>query len=129
VKEIKEILAADLAKNYKNESTTVDEYYNGLQDLIKSGTKLNKIGATLFIYKYIGDTVIEFHSANAETKEKLIRNCSEFLKNMSNQNIKKAVTFFDNPKSINLLEGFGFPFTTEIVNKGKYATYKAEVSL
>ena len=129
MKNLKDILAADLAKNYRNENVSVDEYFAGFKKLIDSGTNLNQVGNTLFVYKKVCDDAIEFHAANAENARMLIRNCKDFLQNIANQNIHKAITFFDNPKLKVIFDGMGFPYVTEKVNQGKYATYKTEVSL
>jgi hypothetical protein len=126
---IREILAADLAKNYKGEDVTVDEYYNGIKKLSETGTTLEQIGNTLFIYSPAGKDEVEFHSCNAENKQRLMENGNTFLSNLFQNGYKKAITYYDDPRSTALLDGFGFPYKIEKVDQGKHATYKAEVSL
>jgi hypothetical protein len=124
---IREILAVDLAKNYKNEIVTADEYYDGIKRLVETGTVLEQVGNTLFISTPIGEDVVEFHSCNAENKHKLIENGNVFLAKLFRNGCKKAITYYDDPRSTTLLDGFGFPYKIEKVNQGKHATYKAEV--
>ncbi len=129
MKDIKQILAMDLEKNYKDENITVDEYYAGIKKLEEAGTILKQVGNTLFIYDLIDDVSVEFHSCNAENKQNLMKNGNMFLASLSKKGCKKAITYYDNPKSTDLLDGFGFPYEITQVNQGKHATYKAEVRL
>ena len=126
---IREILAADLAKNYKGENATVDEYYDGIKKLIETGTTLERVGNTLFICTPISKSEVEFHSCNAENKQKLMENGNIFLSKLFQNGCKKAVTYYDDPRSTILLDGFGFPYKIEKVDQGKNATYKAEVGV
>lgn len=127
--EYKEILAIDLAKNYRDENMSVEKYLFGVQKLIESNIYITKINNTLFMHKDLGDDVIEFHVANADSARMLIKNCKQFLQSISLQNFSKAITFFDNLKLDVIFVGMGFPYVTQQVNLGKYATYKTEVSL
>jgi len=106
VKDIKQILAMDLEKNYKDENITVDEYYAGIKKLEEAGTILKQVGNTLFIYDLIDDVSVEFHSCNAENKQNLMKNGNMFLASLSKKGCKKAITYYDNPKSTDLLDGF-----------------------
>ncbi len=45
MKDIKQILAMDLEKNYKDENITVDEYYAGIKKLEELTAKLQKLEA------------------------------------------------------------------------------------
>ena len=126
---VKEILAVDLAKNYKDENVTADEYYDGIKRLVEKGTTLEQIGNTLFISTPTGENEVEFHSCNAENKQKLMENGNVFLRKLFQGGCKKAVTYYDDPRSTTLLDGFGFPYKVEKVDQGKHATYKAEVGV
>jgi hypothetical protein len=126
---VKEILAIDLAKNYKDENTTVDEYYDGLQNVLKQDKTLEQVGNTLYIQKQVAPDVMEFHCANADSKANFIKNGAEYLQKLQNQNYKKAYTTYDDPRCEDFLKGFGFPYEIQKIDQGKNATYKAEVSL
>ena len=126
---IKEILAADLAKNYKGKSATVDEYYNGLKTSIASGTKIYRVGNTLYMVDSIGKEVIEWHTINGERADTLLVNTNKFLKKLQAKGVKKAITYYDNPKINALVQKFDFPTKLIDANEGEYKTFKAEVSL
>jgi hypothetical protein len=126
---IREILDADLAKNYKDENATADEYYDGIKKLVETGTTLERVGNTLFICTPISKSEVEFHSCNAENKQKLMENGNIFLSKLFQNGCKKAITYYDDPRSTTLLDGFGFPYKIEKVDQGKNATYKAEVGV
>jgi hypothetical protein len=126
---IKEILAADLAKNYKDAQVTLDQYFDGLQNVLKNGKSLEQVGNTLYIQKQIAPDVMEFHCANADSKANFIKNGTEYLRKLQSKKFKKAYTTYDDIRCEDFLKGFGFPYEIHKVDQGKHATYKAEVSL
>jgi hypothetical protein len=126
---IKEILAADLAKNYKGESASVDEYYKGFKAMVDSGTKMYRVGNTIYMVDSVDNDTIEWHTTNAERSDALLVNTNKFLKRLKADGVKTAFTYYDNPKINALVEQFDFPTEINKVNEGKYKTYKAEVSL
>jgi hypothetical protein len=83
------------------------KYFAGFQKLIYNGTNLNQVGNTLFVYKKSVDDAVEFHAANAENARMLIRSCKDFLQSIANQNIHKAITFFQQSKVKSYLEWNG----------------------
>jgi hypothetical protein len=48
---------------------------------------------------------------------------------MSKEGFKKAETYFDNLKLMNIYKWLGVPYTVEKIDGGKYRTYRAEVVL
>ena len=127
---IKEILAVDLAKNYKDENVTVDEYYSGLNKLVENGkNSIEQFGNTLYICTPITSEEMEFHCSNADSKSKFIENGKEFLNDLQNKNYKIAFTTYDDPRCEDFVVGFGFPYTIKKIDHGKHATYKAEMRL
>jgi hypothetical protein len=48
---------------------------------------------------------------------------------MSKEGFKKAETYFDNLKLMNIYKWLDIPYTIEKINAGKYRTYRAEVVL
>ena len=126
---IKEILAADLAKNYKGENASVDEYYKGFKGMVDSGTKMYRVGNTIYMVDSAGKDTIEWHTTNAERSDALLVNTNKFLKRLKADGVKTAFTYYDNPKINAIVEQFDFPTEINKVNEGKYRTYKAEVSL
>ena len=126
---IKEILAADLAKNYKGENASVDEYYKGFKGMVDSGTKMYRVGNTIYMVDSAGKDTIEWHTTNAERSDALLVNTNKFLKRLKADGVKTALTYYDNSKINAIVEQFDFPTEINKVNEGKYRTYKAEVSL
>jgi hypothetical protein len=127
---VKEILAVDLAKNYKGENVTVDEYYAGLNKLSEGGKDfVAQVGNTLYICTPITPEEMEFHCANADSKTNFIKNGKQFLDALQNKNYKVAFTTYDDPRCEDFVVGFGFPYTITKIDQGKHATYKAEMRL
>ena len=127
---VKEILAVDLAKNYKDENVDVDEYYSGLNNLVQNGgNSVQQYGNTLYICTPITSEEMEFHCANADSKSKFIENGREFLKGLKDSGYKIAFTTYDDPRCEDFVVGFGLPYTITKIDQGKHATYKAEMRL
>ena len=124
---IKEILAVDLAKNYQGEGDKLDGYYAGAM-LYEAEGQIKQIGNTLFTV-IPKDNVVEWHSANADHWTKFASNVREFLDCMSKDGFKKAETYFDNLKLMNIYKWLGVPHTIERIDGGQYRTYRAEVVL
>ena len=126
---IKEILDADLAKNYKGEDFDPEQNYKGFKLLIEQGTKMYRVGNTIYMVDSAGKDTIEWHTSNAERSDALLVNTNKFLKRLKADGVKTAFTYYDNPKINAIVEQFDFPTEVNKVNEGKYKTYKAEVSL
>jgi hypothetical protein len=126
---IKEILDADLAKNYKGEDFDPEQNYKGFKLLIEQGAKMYRVGNTIYMVDPVGKDAIEWHTSNAERSDALLVNTNKFLKRLKASGVKKAFTYYDNPKINAIVEQFDFPTEVNKVNEGKYKTYKAEVSL
>jgi hypothetical protein len=125
--EIKEILASDLANNYDENMSMLDGYYAGTM-LFDAKGQIKKIGNTLFTV-IPKDDVVEWHPANAEHWTKFASNLREFLDCMSKEGFKKAETYFDNLKLMNIYKWLGVPYTVEKIDGGQCRTYRAEVVL
>lgn len=126
---IKEILDADLAKNYKGENFDAEDNYKGYKSLIEQGTKMYRFGNTIYMVDSAGESVVEWHTSNAERSDALLANTNKFLKRLKDDGIKTAFTYYDNPKINAIVKQFDFPVKVNKVDEGKYKTYKAEVSL
>jgi hypothetical protein len=124
---IKEILAVDLANNYPGEVDKLDAYYAGAM-LFDAEGQIKKIGNSLFTVIPKGD-VVEWHPANADNWTKFASNVQVFLSCMSKEGFKKAETYFDNLKLMNIYKWLGVSYTVEKIDDGKYRTYRAEVVL
>jgi len=125
--EIKEILAADLANNYQGEDDKLDAYYAGAM-LFDAKGQIKKIGNSLFTV-IPKDDVVEWHPANADHWTRFALNLREFLDCMSKEGFKRAETYFDNLKLMNIYKWLGVSYTVEKIDGGKYRTYRAEVVL
>jgi hypothetical protein len=124
---IKEILAADLANNYYGEDDKLDAYYAGAM-LFEAKGQIKKIGNSVFTVIPKND-VVEWHSANADNWIKFASNVREFLDCMSKEGFKKAETYFDNLKLMNIYKWIDVPYTVKKIDDGQYRTYRAEVVL
>jgi hypothetical protein len=124
---IKEILAADLAKNYQGQEDKLDGYYAGAM-IFESRGQIKQIGNSLFTV-IPKDDVVEWHPANADHWIKFASNVREFLDCMSKEGFKKAETYFDNLKLMNIYKWLGVPYTVEKIDDGICRTYRAEVVL
>jgi hypothetical protein len=124
---IKEILAADLAKNYQGQEDKLDGYYAGAM-IFESRGQIKQIGNSLFTV-IPKDDVVEWHPANADHWTKFASNVREFLDCMSKEGFKKAETYFDNLKLMNIYKWLGVSYTVEKIDDGQCRTYRAEVVL
>ena len=124
---VKEILAIDLAKNYPGQEDKLDGYYAGAM-IFESKGQIKQIGNSLFTI-IPKDDVVEWHPANAEHWTKFASNLREFLDCMSKEGFKKAETYFDNLKLMNIYKWLEVPYTVEKIEGGKHCTYRAEVVL
>ena len=124
---IKEILAADLAKNYQGQEDKLDGYYAGAM-IFEANGQIKRIGNSLFTV-IPKDDVVEWHPANAEHWTRFASNVHEFLDCMSKEGFKKAETYFDNLKLMNIYKWLGIPYTVEKIDDGICRTYRAEVVL
>lgn len=124
---IKEILAIDLAKNYPGQEDKLDGYYAGAM-IFESKGQIRHIGNSLFTV-IPKDDVVEWHPANADHWTKFASNVREFLGGMSKEGFKKAETYFDNLKLMNIYKWLGVSHTIEKIDGGQYRTYRAEVVL
>jgi hypothetical protein len=124
---IKEILAIDLAKNYPGEGDKLDGYYAGAM-IFEANGQIKRIGNSLFTV-IPKDDVVEWHPANAEHWTRFASNVHEFLDCMSKEGFKKAETYFDNLKLMNIYKWLGIPYTVEKIDDGICRTYRAEVVL
>ena len=125
--ELKEIIAVDLASHYQGENDKLDGYYAGAM-IFESKGQIRRIGNSLFTV-IPKDDIVEWHPANADHWTKFAANLREFLDCMSKEGFKKAETYFDNLKLMNIYKWLDVPYTIKKIDDGKYRTYKAEVVL
>jgi len=126
---LREIVAADNAKNYAGEDVSVDAAYSKLQELVQSGEKLYRAGNTVFVTKKVSPTAIEFHTVNGEPGSRLVKNVQDYMGQLSAKGITDVVTYYDNPKINDLWPLTKLNATVTKVNQGQDRTFEAKVSL
>ena len=119
-----EILAADLAKNYPEESQDAEVYQAKLLRALDRDSKLYRQFDTLFI---VHDD--EWHSCHGGSGKELLKACSAFLQQLKDEGVKHIFTRYDNPKVSLLGAQLTFKTTIAQVNEGKYRTFKLSVEL
>lgn len=125
MKDIRQILSEDLAKNYAGFAMTVDAYFDGLMNSPKTGNFVVRQGDTLILTKKIEDNGIEFHCINGERAKDLVVNVQKYLDDLKSQGFNYAVTFYDNPKINELIKQLSHPSEIEKIDDGLFRTYKA----
>jgi len=125
MKDIRQILSEDLAKNYAGFAMTVDAYFDGLMNSPKTGNFVVRQGDTLILTKKIEDNGIEFHCINGERAKDLVVNVQKYLDDLKSQGFDYAVTFYDNPKINELIKQLSHPSEIEKIDDGLFRTYKA----
>lgn len=126
---VKDIVAADLAKNHSHEQLDVDAAYKILAAQIQSGAKLYRSNNTIFITKKIGHDAIEFHTINGESGRQLMENVILYLTQLKAEGINSAVTYYDNPKITSLWQQSKLNVDITKVNQGQDRTFEAKVRL
>lgn len=124
---MQEIISVDLASHYVGEDQVLEAYTAGMILLAQKG-QIKQIGNSLFTI-IPKDDVVEWHPANADHWVKFASNLREFLKCMAGEGYKKAETYFDNLKLMNIYKWLGVPYTIQKIDGGMYRTYRAEVVL
>ena len=109
MKDIRQILSEDLAKNYAGFAMTVDAYFNGLMNSPKTGNFVVRQGDTLILTKQIENNGIEFHCINGERAKDLVINVQKYLDDLKDQGFDYAVTFYDNPRINELIAQLTHP--------------------
>lgn len=125
MKDIRQILSEDLAKNYAGFAMTVDAYFDGLMNSPKTGNFVVRQGDTLILTKKIENNGIEFHCINGERAKDLVINVQKYLDDLKNQGFDYAVTFYDNPRINELIAQLTHPSEIEKIDDGLFRTYKA----
>jgi len=124
---IEEIISVDM-KNYPSGHHTIEDAINKTNSYIIEGKEIYRHGNTFFVTHEIDDG-IEYHSVNAEKGLDLVRNVNSFLQELHEQGYKFAVTYYDNPKILKLVEMFVFPQETVRIDDGQFRTYKTTARL
>mgnify|MGYP006272631315 FL=1 len=125
MKDIRQILSEDLAKNYAGFTMTVDAYFDGLMNSPKTGNFVVRQGDTLILTKQIENNGIEFHCINGERAKDLVINVQKYLDDLKDQGFDYAVTFYDNPRINELIAQLTHPSEIEKIDDGLFRTYKA----
>ena len=127
MKDIRQILSEDLAKNYRGFTMTVDAYFDGLINAPKTGNFVVRQGDTLILTKKIEKNGVEFHCINGERAKDLIVNMQKYFDDLKDNQFDFAVTYYDNPKIIALFEHQPYSFETKKIDDGLFRTYETIV--
>ena len=125
MKDIRQILSEDLAKNYAGFAVTVDDYFDNLMNAPKTGNTVVRHGDTLILTKKIENNGIEFHCINGERAKDLVVNVQKYLDELKDQGYDYAVTFYDNPRINDLIVQFTYPSEIKKIDDGLFRTYQA----
>lgn len=125
MKDIRQILSEDLAKNYAGFAVTVDAYFDGLMNSPKTGNFVVRQGDTLILTKKIENNGIEFHCINGERAKDLVANVQKYLNDLKAQGYDYAVTFYDNPRINELIAQLTYPSEIVKIDDGLFRTYQA----
>lgn len=125
MKDIRQILSEDLAKNYAGFAVTVDAYFDGLMNSPKTGNFVVRQGDTLILTKKIENNGIEFHCINGERAKDLVANVQKYLDDLKAQGYDYAVTFYDNPRINELIAQLTYPSEIVKIDDGLFRTYQA----
>ena len=127
MKDIRQILTEDLAKNYRGFAMTVDAYFDGLMNAPKTGNFVVRQGDTLILTKKIEKNGIEFHCINGERAKDLVSNVQKYLDDLKEHGYDYAVTFYDNPRISGLFQQQPYPFEVKKIDDGLFRTYETIV--
>lgn len=125
MKDIRQILSEDLAKNYAGFAVTVDAYFDGLMNSPKTGNFVVRQGDTLILTKKIENNGIEFHCINGERAKDLVVNVQKYLDELKDQGYDYAVTFYDNSRINELIAQLTYPSEIVKIDDGLFRTYQA----
>lgn len=125
MKDIRQILSEDLAKNYAGFAVTVDAYFDGLMNSPKTGNFVMRQGDTLILTKKIENNGIEFHCINGERAKDLVANVQKYLDDLKAQGFDYAVTFYDNPRINELIAQLTHSSEIVKIDDGLFRTYQA----
>jgi hypothetical protein len=128
MKTVREIVTADLEKNYPKKPINAQQYYDGLIHALKGKHRLYREDNTLFLTHDV-DNGVEFHAMNGDKADNLVKNCNAFFDKMSEKGYNYAVTYYDNPKITTLLVHSKYPYESKKIDDGEYRTYKFLVRL
>ena len=126
---VKEIVAADLAKNHPNEQLDVDGAYRLLAAQNKAGAKLYRANNTIFITNKLDAHNVEFHTINGESGQQLREHVILYMTQLKSEGFKSAVTYYDNPKITALWQQSKLNVDITKVDQGQDRTFKAKVRL
>ena len=127
MKDIRQILTEDLAKNYGGFAMTVDAYFDGLMNAPQTGNFVVRQGDTLILTKKIEKNGIEFHCINGERAKDLVSNVQKYLDDLREHGYDYAVTFYDNPRISGLFQQQPYPFEVKKIDDGLFRTYETIV--
>jgi hypothetical protein len=125
MKDIRQILTEDLAKNYQGFAMTVEAYHDGLMNSPKTGNFVVRKGDTLILTKKIENNGIEFHCINGERAKDLVVNVQKYLDDLKESGYDYAVTYYDNPRINELIKQLTHPYEINKIDDGLFRTYEA----
>lgn len=128
---IKEILSNDLKNNYPDESMTVDEYAQMLNQDIQAGAKLFREGNLLVVCEDLGGNVVELHVINGGHKtEDMVKRVFKVFMQLKQDGVKEIQIPYDKKQLGSIIATVPlFPVTTEKVDEGQGRTYLTTVRL
>ena len=128
---IKEILQADLDKNYPGIDMTVDQYADMIHDDIKNGYKLFRDGNMLVMYEDLGDGAVELHVINGVHKvDDMVQRLFKVLIELQQEGVKEVHIPYDKKALENIIKKIPvFPKSTEQINDGLGRTYLTKVRI
>ena len=128
---IKEILSNDLKNNYPDESMTVDEYAQMLNQDIQAGAKLFREGNLLVVCEDLGGDVVELHVINGGHKtEDMVKRVFKVFMQLKQDGVKEIQIPYDKKQLSSIIATVPlFPVTTDKVDEGQGRTYLTTVRL
>lgn len=96
MKTVAEIILHDIRVN--NPSYTEEALKKVLKFYLDSGAVFVKKGDTIFIVHNIKDKTAYYHTINADSINNFLKNLKTFFEYLAENNLEKAVTYFNNPK-------------------------------
>lgn len=128
---IKEILQADLDKNYPGSDITADQYAEKIVDDINNGMQLFRDGNLLIVYDDLGDGAAELHVINGAHKiDEMIQSVYKILIQLQMDGFKEVQIPYDRPELEKVIAKIpAFPKSTQKINEGLGRTYLTKVRI
>lgn len=116
------ILSADFDLNHQNREYDLTHVNLVMLAWADQGSFIYCAPKVMFTCEQISDKVVEFHSINGGSAKDLTAGVQELL-NFFAPHFEQAVTYFDNPKVLKLLQYITYPTILQNLNEGLDRTY------